>query len=139
MRSRTAVATALAICLISWQRLPEAQSRARPAAVIPDEALVRARARGAVRVIVKLDVPFSPEPALASPQAASQRAAIAAAQGAVVGRLARSSRARRFAYIPYLAMEVDEADLRALASLPLIAEIRLDRLTAPALNESRWL
>jgi subtilisin family serine protease len=139
MRSRTAVATALAICLLSWQRLPEAQSRGRPAADIPDEAVARARTRGSVRVIVKLDVPFSPEPALASAQAASQRASIAAAQGSVVGRLARSHRARRFAYIPYLAMEVDEADLRALASLPVVAEIRIDRLTAPALNESRWV
>lgn len=134
MYSRTAVATALAICLVSWQRLPEAQSRRVPVG-IPSEAIARARAHGFVRVIAKVDVPYSTG-ATAGDARGPQRAALAAAQESVVGRLSRGHRARRFAYAPYIAVEADEADLRALAASGAVSEIRIDRLSAPVLAES---
>ena len=141
-RPAAALAVVLTISLLAGQRLPQAQSPARAAPrAIPAEALNRARAQGTVRVLLRLNVPVSPEASVGAARALSQRASIAAAQSAVFARLGRPGfgPARRFASVPYLALEADEADLRALAALPEVQEIRIDRLSAPTLSESLWL
>src|SRR5882672_9031787 len=79
-----------------------AQPRGPVGPRIPAPALAEARARGNTRVIVSLDVGFTPEPLLSASRALSQRAAIARAQGIVLGRMLRvnPSSVRRFTYIP---------------------------------------
>src|SRR5262245_4468886 len=95
-----------------------AQSRRPSDLRIPTAAAAQARARGSVRVIVGLDVAFKPEASLSLSASQSQRASIARAQNAVLGRVTRAKRSsiRRFNYIPFMALEVDEADLQALAA-----------------------
>jgi subtilisin family serine protease len=114
-----------------------AQTRNPSGPRIPAEALTQARAHGSTRVIVGLDVSFIPEPFLGSAGARSQRASIARAQAAVLRRLVgvRGS-ARRFTYIPFLALEADEADLRTLAASPEVTAIEIDQIAAPTLAES---
>jgi hypothetical protein len=141
-RPAAALAVVLTISLLAGQRLPQAQAPARTIpAPIPAEALTRARAQGTVRILLRLNVPVAPEASVGAARALSQRASIAAAQSTVLSRLGRAAfvPARRFAFVPYLALEADEADLRSLAALPEVQEIRLDRLSAPTLNESLWL
>jgi subtilisin len=135
-RTTAALAIALTTSLWGGQRLP-AQS---PSAVVPGEALSRARAQGTVRIILELNVPAAPQGLSGAARAAWQRSSIATTQAAVLGRLARPGRGvKRFAFVPYLAMEVDEADLRALASQPEVQGIHVDRLSAPSLRESIWI
>jgi subtilisin family serine protease len=92
-------------------------------------------------VIVGLDVTFSPEALLDAGRAASQRSSIASAQGRLLGRLPalNSARVRRFAYIPYIALEVDEPSLQALAAAPEVRRVEIDRLLAPMLAQSTAL
>ena len=136
MSRSAAICVSVAFCLLAWQRSAEAQAPGPGRPGIPAEARTHARTRGSVRVIVRLDVAFSNEAALGAARASSQRASIAASQTSVLRRLFRASAARRFAYIPYLALEIDETDLTTLASLPEVTEIRIDRLAAPTLSES---
>ncbi len=97
------------------------------------------RTHGTVQVIVGLDVPFAPEGMLASqPQVQAQRTAIASQQQDLLGRLqAYNVRTiRRFTYIPYIALTVDEAALDALIQDPLVLSISRDRRLTPLLDES---
>src|SRR5437762_990458 len=106
----------IAIAVLGGQRLP-AQSRAPVTPRIPAAALAHARTYGKTRVIVGVDAPFTPEPALPTATAVlNQRASISRAQIAVLARMQRvnPSSVRRFSYIPFLALEVDDGDLQTL-------------------------
>jgi subtilisin family serine protease len=118
-----------------------AQSRGPSGPRIPATALAQAKGRGATRVIVRLDVAFTPESFLGAPAVQSQRASIARTQSAVLGRVLRAkpSTVRRFSYIPFLALEVDESDLQVLAALPDVTDIQLDAVAEPTLAHSTAL
>lgn len=115
-----------------------AQSQRPSNLPIPAAATAEARHRGSVRVIVGLDVAVAPESTLGVAGIQSQRASIARAQNAVLARMlrAQSSSVRRFRYIPYLALNVDEADLQTLASSQEVTDIQIDAVAAPTLAES---
>lgn len=115
-----------------------AQSRGRSGARIPSAASAQARARGTTRIIVGLDVAFTPESFLGTTAVQSQRGSIARAQDAVAGRVPRAKRSsiRRFSSIPFIALEVDEADLQALAASPEVTDIQIDAVAEPTLAES---
>ena len=118
---------------------PQAQVAGRaPSTSIPVRVLSVARARGTVRIIVGLNVPVALEATLGATEALVQRASIASAQASVINRVtrARPSATRTFRYIPYLALEVDEADLLAIAALPEVRSIEMDELSAPTLAAS---
>jgi hypothetical protein len=91
------------------------------------------------RVIVRLDVPARAESALAAPSAvAAQRAGIAAAASLVAEDLAGtgSEILRAYETIPYLAIEVDDAGLDALANARTAGTVFVDRPHAISLQES---
>lgn len=102
----------------------------------------RAQASGSVRVIVRLQVPAQPEGTLPGPQRVSaQRTAIANAQQRLVGRLRAAGRPshKRFATIPYLALEATAADLAELSSNPNVATVVEDVPVPPTLTQSTSL
>lgn len=105
---------------------------------VPADALAQARTRGSARVIIRLDLPTLPEALLGAAQTAAQRASIARTQAGVLARLggAHSSTSRRFSSVPYLALQVDESDVHALAAFPEVTEIHIDALAAPSLAQS---
>jgi subtilisin family serine protease len=115
-----------------------AQSRRPSGPGIPSAAIAEARARGSVRVIVGLDVAFAPESSLGLSAVQSQRASIARAQNAVLARVMRAklSAVRRFNYIPFMVLEVDEADLQALAASQEVTDIQIDAVAKPMLAKS---
>ncbi len=115
-----------------------AQTRGPSGPRIPNAVTQHVRGRGSVRVIVGLNVGFTTESLLGASGVQSQRASIARAQGAVLGRMLRTRPAsvRRFSSIPYLALEVDEADLQTLAASPDVANIQIDAVVPPTLAES---
>ena len=92
-----------------------------------------ARARGVVRVIVRLH----PRPSVA-PGLGSTSPSLSQMQNALQRRLAGRTvrRVRNFSYVPYTAMEVDEVTLRELALSPEVASIRVDQIAEPTLAES---
>ena len=131
----------IGIMVLGGQRLP-AQSRGPVGPKIPAAALAQARTSGKTRVIVGVDVSFTPEPALATATAVlNQRASISRAQSAVLARTlgVNPSSIRRFSYVPFLAMEVDEGDLQALAASPDVKDIEIDARARPTLVESTQL
>lgn len=119
---------------------------APPAQAVPNEqdaalqALMdKAEANGTVRVIVGLNVPFTPEGELAGTQAVQiQQQAIQIAQNQVWQQIAgyTSELKASYQYIPYMAVIVDEAALAKLASLPEVISIEEDQLSAPSLASS---
>jgi subtilisin len=101
--------------------------------------LVQAQQTGSVRVIVELAVPFQPEGALQS--ASAQRSAIGIAQAELLNALASYNPQSVIPYqtIPYLALTVDEAALRALAVSALVTRITPDLELYPVLDSSTAL
>jgi subtilisin len=110
-----------------------------PAGTRHRELAIKARKEGTVRVIVGLNVPFTPEGKLVSARAAqAQRDAIYVAQDTLLTSLSRHN-AKAYAewnIIPYMALEVDEAALKILASSSLVATIREDVPVPLALDRS---
>lgn len=99
----------------------------------------KAASRGTVRVLVGVRAAFSPEGRLGNARAVErQRAAIDAAQDAVLGQLggADAKVHARFEYIPFLALEVDAAALERLAALPEVAGITEEVPDRPFLASS---
>jgi len=136
VRSVALVAVVTATAFADWPL--QAQSRRPSSRQVPAAVMAQARGRGAVRVIVGLDVAVTPESFLGASAVQSQRASIASAQSAVLGRVRRgkSSSVRRFNYIPFLALEVDETDLQALAASQEVTDIQIDAVAEPTLAES---
>jgi hypothetical protein len=111
----------------------------KSASTAGDDLMGKARAAGAVRVIVELRTPFRPEGELASQTAVrAQQVAIARTQQTLLDRLSGYDAAsvKRFAFIPYLALEVDAEGLRQLQADPAVETIRGDELYRPTLAES---
>jgi subtilisin family serine protease/subtilisin-like proprotein convertase family protein len=118
---------------------PQSDQFSRMLAPAGGDLMDKARAAGAVRVIVGLRTPFRPEGELLGSFAVqAQRAAIARAQQTLLDRLNGYTAAsvKRFASIPYLALEVDAEGLRQLQGDPAVETIREDELYRPALEQS---
>lgn len=108
-----------------------------------DALAARVRAEGRIRVIVGLRVEGGSGASSASSfkDAAARAAMVSRVDGAQQELLVRMSgysvsSVRRFKYIPFLAMEVEEAALEALASDPQVVSIEEDKLLTPMLEES---
>lgn len=102
----------------------------------------KARTAGAVRVIVELKALFQPEGLLADARARNaQRAGISSHQSELENRLiarfgARKRAVTRFETLPFIALDVNEAELAALRSDPTVASIEEDAILSPQLFES---
>ena len=90
----------------------------------------KAQSRGKVRIIVGVNGTFTPEPALSHSEAQNQRAAISSAQNSVISQLAAKgalpSSTHKYKYVPYMAMTVDSATLKALAESSGVVSIEED-------------
>jgi len=92
-------------------------------------------------VIVGLRVPFAPSPSLSTAEARQQVSEIAAATAAVTQRFATAigrapDRARSFATVPFLALELTPAELDRLAADPAVLSITPDLELTTTLAES---
>lgn len=99
----------------------------------------KANTMGSVRIIVRMNIDYQTEGELSSTQAIqAQHAQISHAQGNILDRLAsyKLSAVKRFATIPYMAMEVDPAALDALSKDPDITDIEEDIPVPPTLQQS---
>jgi subtilisin len=123
--------------------LTQAQGLAQPTAAESslevDALIVKAQANGTVPIIVGLKVGFQPEGSLdglASVQ--NQRNAISMAQDALLTQLTafNAQSVKMFAYIPYMAMWVDEAALTFLSTSRDVTSIEEDVAVPPTLAES---
>ncbi len=96
--------------------------------------------KGTVRVIVGVRAPFAPEGRLSAETTIEQRNDIAAAQSTVLKKLSpafgQQKSAKRFTTIPFMALEVDQAEFDALAAHPDVTSIEEDALDRPLLAES---
>jgi subtilisin family serine protease len=101
----------------------------------------KAGSTGSVRIIVGVSGTFAPDPALPHAEAQSQRAAISDAQDSVISELAGKgvspAGTHKFKYVPYMAMTVDSAGLRALEGSPGVISIEED-IPEPALGTESW-
>lgn len=98
-----------------------------------------ARTNGTVRVIIGLKASFKPEGIISNTATVQrQRDGIASTRQAVLRRL-REHDARllhSYDYVPFMAMEVDAATLKALATDPSVSSLHADEKQAPALFEN---
>jgi len=106
-----------------------------------DALVSKAQAKGKVRILVKVNIPYEPERALMSGTAVqSQRAAIGNAQGKIVADLARQGlkpdKLHKYTFVPYLAMTVDRATLETLLASDEVAGIQEDVPVPPM--EAGW-
>jgi subtilisin family serine protease len=101
--------------------------------------------QGTVRVIVRITPPadlqggFVAEGTLKDKAAVEgQRAAIARHQDAVLSRISKghAAAAKKFHFIPYMGVEVDQAEFQALSSSPEIDFIEQDIAVPPTLAQS---
>ena len=115
-------------------------SSAAYSADINSPLLAKANSIGTVRVIVKLKVAdYQPENKLSSVQTVTnQHNAIAQTQQQLVNNLTNYSLAgvKKFTTIPYIAMQVNAAGLKALLDNPAVVRIEEDVADFPTLNES---
>jgi subtilisin len=101
--------------------------------------IIKAKSEGRVRVIVGLNTPFRPEGFLRNAQLVqSQRREITQAQDRLIVQLTGSNARSltRFAFIPFIAIEVDEAALTSLRNSPEVSSIEEDLPRPLALAES---
>lgn len=101
------------------------------------ELLSKAQAAGSVRIIARLDMPFVPEGQLSTSQeAVEQQIRISRLQDQLCEALSKYNvkGIKRFKYMPYMAMEVDPAALKALISNPLVISIEEDAPVPPTLK-----
>ncbi|MFL6260189.1 MAG: S8 family serine peptidase [Thermoanaerobaculia bacterium] len=99
----------------------------------------KAREKGPVRVIVRVNASFTPEGRIQGAQALeNQRSAIRAAQDAVLSGLQglNVTVLATYQYIPYLALQVDATSLSSLVTLSSVLSIEEDVLLAPSLASS---
>lgn len=104
---------------------------APPPAALPD---------GPVRVIVGVDVPFTPAGDLDAPARLAQRAAATSAVDALVSRLGSHAKVnRRYRTIPFVALSVDAAGLAQLRTDPAVSSVDKDDLATPLLADTTVL
>lgn len=99
----------------------------------------KARTDGGVRIIVGLKASFVPEGRIAARRDVDrQRAEISRLQNSLHHSLSghKVTGVRKFGYIPFMALEVDEAALSALASNPMVSGIEEDLPAPPSLLQS---
>lgn len=84
-----------------------------------------------IPIIVGLNVPYQPEGYLNQSEIETQRKAIARAQDDLLDKLSgyEVTSIKRFSYIPYIAMQVDESALEYLNSLPEVKSVKRDELS----------
>src|SRR5205085_10922898 len=99
--------------------------------------IAKAGADGTVRVIVGVRAAFQPEGTLRIQAAQSQRRVIAQAQEMLLARLQvfNVTDVRTYETIPFIAMEVDAAGLRAMENAADVATIEEDLPHSPSLAE----
>lgn len=106
-----------------------------------DSDVRQAVGKGLARVLVEVRTSptAQPEGGLTTPGAvATQRAAIAAAQGDILSRLPRSHFAliRRYESVPFLALQIDADALRALEAMgDVVARVLSDQTFAPTTRQ----
>jgi len=124
--------------------------RARPPGAplleIPAHAVIRntIQSKGVARVIVRLAAPaplpggFISETDLKESEAIAQRSRIRGLQNTVLSRVMinRAATAKRYGFIPFMALEVDQVDLQALVASPEIDFIEEDIAVPPLLAQS---
>jgi subtilisin family serine protease len=98
--------------------------------------LSKVDSRGTVRIIVRVDTAFTPEPTMTEKGIREQRSAIAKAQERLLATLSARGRTplafHAYQFTPYVAMTVDAATLAALLSSPAVVTIEEDRALFPA-------
>lgn len=96
----------------------------------------QAKEKGTTRIIVGLRIAFAPDGGLTTAAAAQQRNEIARMQSVVLEKIPslkqRPENIKRFESTPFMALEVNAAELEALASLVEVASIEEDHLAVPA-------
>jgi hypothetical protein len=96
------------------------------------------KAKGAIRIIVGIRVAFAPEGSLDTESAAQQRKEIAQMQSLVLEKIPalkqKSEQIKRYSSMPFMALEVNAAELEALISLTEITSIGEDALAVPLLK-----
>lgn len=94
--------------------------------------------QGSVRVIIELNVSTQSLGGLSTSQQAAQQSRILSSQRQVLNQLSTTGvgKVREYSFIPFMAMEIDEAALGTLASVPEVANIYPDFTLAPTLDFS---
>jgi hypothetical protein len=103
------------------------------------DLLREARQHGSVNIIVMLATTFRAEGELAAAQdVLGQRLAIARGQDQLLAALSghRISSIKRFKYVPYVAMAVEEGGLIESINNPAIIQIMKDEMVPPTLAQS---
>ncbi len=113
-----------------------ADGRGGTAPAAADALFARAAARGRLPVIVELAAGFVPEGSLAAEGVSAQRAGIAAAQAALLARLAAPEAVKRFSTVPYLALHATAAELQAILAAPEAVSVTEDVAVPVALADS---
>ena len=101
--------------------------------------LQKAGTEGKIRIIVGVKASFKPEGWHRSSEAVNnQRSGIATAQDALLKSvlIPDESTVKKFKYIPFVAMEVDESALRNLMNNPMVNSIEEDELHKPLLYDT---
>ncbi|NVN93162.1 MAG: S8 family serine peptidase [Desulfuromonadales bacterium] len=151
---------ALLICYLSLSngiafaasKIPQLDEmlRARPTGApvmaIPAQARIQGtlQTKGTTRVIVRLALPasttggFALEAQLDHVATLKQRSRIRQIQNTILTRVAakRATAAKRYDFIPFMALEVDQTDLQALIASPEIDFIEEDVVVQPLLAQS---
>ncbi len=100
----------------------------------------KAASAGTLRVIVGVRAAFAPEGLLGAASLAQQRDEIASAHARVLEKVFSvppgAPTVKRFATIPFMALEVSPAELETLATLPEVTSIQQDRLATAHLAQS---
>lgn len=100
----------------------------------------QAEKNGTTRIIVGLRVAFAPEGTMDAASVAQQRNEISRMQSAVLEKVPsvkqRPKTIKRYDNIPFMALEVNAAQLETLVSLTEITSIEADRIATPALGNS---
>ena len=131
-------------------RQPDGILRTRPVGAPPIGMPAQAsildtiQTKGATRVIVRLAAPvslpggFALEAELNHIDAINQRSRIRQIQNTVLSRVTikRAAAAKRYDFIPFMALEVDQSDLEALVASPEIDFIEEDIAVPPLLAQS---
>lgn len=96
--------------------------------------LAVAQAKGSVRVLVKLNMPFVPDGQLSPKQSKEQQMRISEMQDRLFTVLVQDDvqGIKRFTYAPYMAMKVNAKALRVLISSSLVSSIEADSAVPPA-------
>jgi subtilisin family serine protease len=95
---------------------------------------------GSVRILVRLQTPFTVEPLLTETHALKQRLSIAETQDRLVAELKGAGKRPRdlykFKYTPYLAMAADGETIEALLASPVVVKVQEDVPAEPTLDWS---